>query len=176
MFDGRTTTFKPFEKKMIYDPVEGNHLLAKLSIYGIIEFKDSSLEHAPVMLADGGFNPVFQDFITQGLEALKQTLDGVVGQFKQMNNDREANKMARELPSKTIIDTCKELEWIDTILQSVNKEDYNLAEKYLSRSAAENASQQIEGAEPKIVQSPTGSKITGNRSYAKKGPGKVRAK
>ena len=47
-----------------------------------------------------------------------------IGAYKSMNKDREANKMARELPSKYVIECVKEIQSIESALMQVNADDY----------------------------------------------------
>lgn len=173
MFDGRITEFEPFEVKFFQDRVEAAHLLLKLMPYGMVDIKDIRLEKEPLFIKTGTngmaqsvVNPSFTSDFSKGLASLRVTLDGVVGQFRAMNKDRESMKMARELPSPYLIECVKELEWIDEFLKKANSADYDLVEKYMSSLPTMEASIAIDSAETKVVQSDTGSKV-GNRSYAK---------
>lgn len=177
MFDGRITEFEPFEMKRVDDRVEGAHLLLKLMPYGVIDVKDTKLENEHLFMpttngVPPAVNPKLVPDFTRGLRGLRSTLDGVVGQYRSMNKDREAAKMARELPSPYVVECVKELEAIDGFLKQANAADYELVERYMSSAPEQDASQAIEAAEPRVGQTTTGSRAT-PASYQKKGKGKA---
>lgn len=162
-FDGRYSIFKSGEKKYYADKVEGAHVLFKLLDYGLAEIPDSS-QFTNASLGDEILNP----YVIKALQARRFTLNRVIQNFRAMNKEREAAKLASESPTPEIVDKVKEINDIDTALNVLQSNDMALVEKFLSDSTEQTTADQIENNQPKLEKAGvSGYKVVGKKTPKK---------
>lgn len=159
MFDGQIYEFAPMEKKRIFNPDVVNHLIFKLSDYGLVSYPDE-------LEAEKNEQAIQKHFI-EGLRNRRKMLDSRVRNFRTMNKEREAAKMSAEQPTDLIVDTVKEIKAIDEELAKLKKDDYAMVSEYMGTQPEEEAQTAIDETNRGVQSNPDLSvSISGKESLA----------
>lgn len=137
-YDGKLFEFEPDQKQTVYDRDAYNHLFFKLEKYGI------------VLLPEDATKEEEKKLLIKGLKARWKTLDFIVRNYRTMNKDREAMKLASEAPSDTVMNSAEEAANLLERLKELEGEKYKKVEDYLNDDRTKKAAEAIAGSEQTV--------------------------
>lgn len=167
-FDGVITSFGPREKKRVDSRTQGDHILFKLQPYGLVELPDTV-----EFLTAKDDSKTVEPYLIRGMRERRKMLDKVVQNFRTMNKEREAAKLAADIPGDYVIACVKEIKEIDELLKALKADDIKAVDDYLqsNHEAVADASRDIADMAGSVNRDgASGYRVTGRNGNGEKPP------
>lgn len=153
LYDARTHYFAPDEKKIFacnteFDRALVNHLIFHLEPLGLVAF-DENASPEEVRAA-----------YVKGVKNRWRQMDFLCRNFKEMNKEREANKMSSALPDDRIFEAAEEAKKLLAELRNLEAEKFKAVDDYLNDSQMEKAQELLSETESEVKTSGITSEIT----------------